>query len=110
MSKQNKLTLKLGRELLFINIDDIVLIKAENIYCNVYLKTKQHPIFVSQTLKELQLQITADYFFKTHRSFIINVNYIERYVKIDLSIHLQCIDFSVPISRALKQKFEKLIR
>jgi two-component system LytT family response regulator len=108
MQKSNQIALKVGREIIFILISDIVLLKAENIYCTVYLNNGKS-ILVSNTLKEISERLTDKLFYKSHRSYIINVNYVERYIKSDLSVYLKTIMEPIPVSRSLKSEFEKVI-
>ncbi len=108
MQKSHQIAFKVGREIVFILISDIVLLKAENIYCNVYLVNGQC-LLVSNTLKEISEKLTDKLFFKPHRSYIINTNYIERYTKADLLVYLKTVKEPVPVSRNLKSEFEKVI-
>lgn len=108
MQKSQQIAFKVGREIVFILISDIVLLKAENIYCNVYLANGEC-LLVSNTLKEISEKLTNNLFFKPHRSYIINTNYVERYIKSDLLVYLKTIKEPVPVSRNLKSEFEKII-
>ncbi|HRG01791.1 MAG: LytTR family DNA-binding domain-containing protein [Bacteroidia bacterium] len=108
MQKSHQIAFKVGREIVFILMSDIVLLKAENIYCNVHLANGQC-LLVSSTLKELFEKLSNNSFFKPHRSYIINTNYVERYVKSDLWVYLKTIKEPIPISRNLKSEFEKVI-
>lgn len=108
MQKSHQIAFKVGREIVFIFISDIILLKAENIYCNVYLASGQC-LLVSNTLKELSQKLIINSFFKPHRSYIINTNYVERYIKSDLLLYLKTIKEPVPVSRNLKSEFEKVI-
>ncbi len=108
MQKSNQIAFKVGREIVFILVSDIVLLKAENIYCNVYLANGK-TLLVSSTLKEMSEKLTDKLFYKSHRSYIINVNYVERYIKSDLSLFLKTINEPIPVSRNLKSEFEKVI-
>lgn len=108
MQKSHQIAFKVGREIVFILISDIVLLKAENIYCNVHLANGQC-LLVSNTLKEISEKLLEKQFFKSHRSYIINTNYIERYTKADLLIYLKTVKEPIPVSRNLKSEFEKVI-
>jgi two-component system, LytTR family, response regulator len=108
MQKSNQIAFKVGREIVFILVSDIVMLKADNIYCNLYLINGKC-LFVSNTLKELSEKLIDKQFFKPHRSYILNINYVERYVKSDLLIYLKTIKEPVPVSRSLKAEFEKMV-
>ncbi len=108
MSRLNQITLKLGREIIFVSIENIVVVKAENIYCSVFLSNGQ-TLLVSNTLKEISEKLMIKMFVKPHRSYIINTNYIERYNKTDLLVYLKTIANPVPVSRNIKIQFEERI-
>lgn len=108
MQKSHQIAFKVGREIVFVVMSDIVLLKAENIYCNVYLANGQY-LLVSNTLKEISEKLNDKLFFKPHRSYIINTSYIERYIKYDLLVYLKTIRQPIPVSRNLKLEFEKVI-
>jgi two-component system, LytTR family, response regulator len=108
MQKSNLVSFKIGRDIVFILKSNIILLKADNIYCNVYLIDGQC-LFVSNTLKEISEKLTDKPFFKPHRSYIVNINYVERYVKSDLLVYLRTIKEPVPLSRNLKAEFEKVV-
>lgn len=106
MQKLHQIAVKVGREIVFILVSDIILVKAENIYCTVYLANGQC-LLASNTLKEISEKLTEKLFFKPHRSYIINTNYVERYIKSDLLLYLKTIKYPIPVSRNLKSEFEK---
>lgn len=108
MQKSHQIAFKVGREIVFILLSDIVLLKAENIYCTVYLANGQW-LLASNTLKEISGKLIDTLFFKPHRSYIINTNYIERYIKSDLLLYLKTIKDPIPVSRNLKSEFEKVV-
>lgn len=108
MQKSHQFAFKVGREIVFVLISDIVLLKADNIYCNVYLANGQR-LLASNTLKEISEKLTDNLFFKPHRSYIINTNYVERYIKSDLLVYVKTIKEPIPVSRKLKAEFEKMI-
>lgn len=107
MNQLGKISLKVGRSLQLINPFDIIYLKAENIYCHVYL-TNQETLFVSNTLSEVASMLNYPNFIKPHRSYIINCNYIERFVKADLLIYLKHYKEPVPVSRNVKKEIQLL--
>lgn len=108
MQKSHQIAFKVGREIVFILVSDIILVKAENIYCTVYLANGQC-LLASNTLKQISEKLTAKLFFKPHRSYVINTNYVERYIKSDLQLYLKTLKEPIPVSRNLKSEFEKVV-
>jgi two-component system LytT family response regulator len=95
--------------LLFFNVSDIVYLEAESNYTTLHFIN--HPKLVaSRTMREFEDMLPADIFFRTHNSFIINLNYIKRYLKGDGGqIEMQNGHF-VDVARRKKEEFIKMIR
>jgi two-component system LytT family response regulator len=94
--------------LLFYAINDIIHLEANSNYTNIYL-TNKIKITASKTLKEFEELLPDDIFFRTHHSYLINLNYIKRYIKGDGGqIELQNGAF-IDISRRKKEEFLKAI-
>lgn len=100
-----RLALPVTNGLLFADINDIIYIEAEGSYCNFHFADGRK-ILVSRKIKEFEtlLQPTGD-FFRTHRSYIINLNKIKQYVKSDGGYIVMSNNKSVSISRELKDDF-----
>lgn len=104
-----KIALSMNDGLTFVEVDDIVYLEADGAYTNFHLKSG-NKILVSKKLKFYEdiLSIRPS-FFRTHRSFLINVNYIKKYSR---SENLIILDngSDVVISRDRKQEFETLLK
>lgn len=105
----SRISIKVGRELHFIDCKDIILIKADNIYSCIY--TSYGKCFIaSHKMHEMENRLDTHVFIKTHRSYLVNINFIERYVKADSEIHLQGIVFPIPVARGLKTLLEEKLQ
>lgn len=95
--------------LLFFNLSDIVYLEAESNYTTLHFVN--HPkLMASRTMRDFEELLPSDMFFRTHQSFIINLNFIKRYLKGDGGqIELQNGHF-VDVSRRKKEEFIKIIR
>lgn len=95
--------------LLFFNLSDIVYLEAESNYTTLHFVN--HPKLVaSRTMREFEELLPSDMFFRTHNSYIINLNFIKRYLKGDGGqIELQNGHF-VDVSRRKKEEFIKMTR
>lgn len=89
-----------------IPIKDIVYLKASNSYTEFFL-SNQKRIVVSRPIKEYESLLDLNNFFRTHRSFIINTEYITTYHKGNLTIILNDT-VEVSLSRDRKKEFEEL--
>ena len=78
----NKIAISSIDGLLFFNISDIVYLEASNNYTTISFSN--HPkLLASRTLKDFEDLLPAEIFFRTHHSYLVNLNYIKRYIKGD---------------------------
>ncbi len=104
-----KIALSMSNGLTFVEIADIVLLEADGAYTTFYLKDGQK-IVVSKKLKFYEdILSNRSYFFRTHRSYFINVNFIKTYSRSENAILMEN-NFSVTISRDRKPEFEALLK
>lgn len=67
---------KNGRRI--ININDIIFCQAKNNYTDILLTSKKGNIInCAKTLNEIEKMLPNDLFVRCHRSFLVNINYIE---------------------------------
>ncbi len=64
----------------FIKLEDIVYMEASGNYTNVFI-LKQKKYLSSRTLKDYEELLPSDTFIRIHNSYIINKDYIERYIR-----------------------------
>lgn len=100
----NRIQLKTGNELIFIAQDEIVAVMAENIYCVFLLKDNKKVKTALSLSCAMQLLDTKD-FYKIHRSYIININAIERIDLATATVKLQYSATIFPIARQQKKAF-----
>lgn len=104
-----KIALSMSNGLTFVEISDILMLEADGAYTSFYMKDGQK-ILVSKKLKFYEdLLSNRSFFFRTHRSYFINVNYIKKYSRSENAI-LMDNDFNVALSRDRKQEFDMLLK
>lgn len=107
-SALNKIAIPTVDGLLFFNISDIVYLEAHSNYTELYFMNSQK-LTASRTLKEFEEMLPSDKFFRPHHSYIINLEYIKRYIRGDGGqIELQNGSM-VSVSRSKKDEFLKVI-
>jgi len=105
----NRIALPVSEGLLFIEVNDIVYIEAEGSYTNVWLNNSTK-ILVSKKIKFFEEIVEARAnFFRSHRSYIVNINYLKKYNKNESSLLLDN-NKTVYISRDRKSEFEEQLR
>jgi two-component system, LytTR family, response regulator len=103
-----RIILPLSDGSLFIDLKDIICLKAEGSYVQFYL-ADGNKILVSKNLKEYEEQLTtAEGFFRTHRSYLVNTHHVQR-VNSDGAI-LLTRDLLAALSREKRSAFELFLR
>ncbi|SEP55991.1 LytR/AlgR family response regulator transcription factor [Flavobacterium urocaniciphilum] len=90
--------IKDGYDEIKLFLDDIIYIKSDNIYIEIYTISKKYVL--RKSLDGFLKEIDKDMFCKTHRSYIINKNRITK--KTSNSVFLN--DIEIPISRSFNVK------
>jgi two-component system LytT family response regulator len=90
----------------FIKISEIVLLEADNSYTHIFTLSGEKRT-VSKTLLYFE-DLLHDYFFRCHKSFIINLHQIKSYIKGDAGEILMSNKKLVALSRGKKDAFLSL--
>lgn len=91
-----------------IHIDEIVYLQAESNYTWVHLENRQKYL-VSKTLKEVSGMVTGTQFFRAHKSYFVNLNYLRRYVRGRGGYLIMKDDTQIPVSRSNRNDLLKLL-
>ena len=108
VSQLQKIALPLADGLVFVKLTDILFLEAEGSYTTVH--TQQKKILVSKKIKFFEDILMDDTrFFRTHRSFIVNVENIQRYSKRDGTTVVFDDGREIPVAREKAKEFESFI-
>jgi len=106
--KNIKITIPTSEGVNVVSVSDIIRLEADRSYCFICLSNGER-ILVSKPLKDLEQTLPADMFFRVHTTHLINVDYIDRYMKDDGGYVIMNDGSQVPIARRRKQKFLELL-
>lgn len=107
--KIKKIVVPVSEGSLFIDIKDITHLKAEGSYVNIYLRDG-NKILVSKNIKDYENQLTpAEGFFRTHRSFLVNVQHIKKITPDNTEAELANRQM-ISIARERKQEFTSFVK
>lgn len=109
--KVNKIPIWKGDKIILINISDIL-------YCQVQdgeliLHTSGESFIMNDTLTNIESKLPLDMFFKTHRSFIVNitkVSEVSSYFNNTLVIKLEGSSVELPVSRSNVKHFKEMLK
>ncbi|MEG0916144.1 MAG: LytTR family DNA-binding domain-containing protein [Myroides sp.] len=101
---QNKRTL--------IKLEDVTFCKADDNYCEIYLKNDKTKHILSRTLGDLEKKLPQQFFQRVHRSFIVNMNHVS-YLEKDKNLlvinqngeEIQKIPVSATYKEAIRKMF-----
>jgi two-component system LytT family response regulator len=84
-----------------IKVKNIIRCQADDYYTNFFLVDGRR-IMISKTLKESE-ELLVDYkFIRHHRSHLVNISYIKKYVKSDGGYIVLADGTKIPVSRRKK--------
>lgn len=91
----------------FIDVDKIIVIEAADQYVEVETLKKKYT--VRESMDQLEKTLDPNHFFRTHRSFIINLNLVEAMETVDKHVSLVILknNKKAKISNSRKSDFKK---
>ncbi|MEM6724573.1 MAG: LytTR family DNA-binding domain-containing protein [Bacteroidota bacterium] len=103
--KLDKLAFPTVDGLEFVPINKIIRCESDEGYTDIYL-SDQTRVCTTRKLKELE-ELLEDYpFFRTHRSFLINLDFMRKYQRGDAGGHVIMEDGTkIPVARRKKEAF-----
>ncbi|MDC3337226.1 response regulator [Flavobacteriales bacterium] len=75
-----KIGIPVGEGIRFVKLSEVVKCEAERAYCNFYLANGEK-ILVSKPMKEFEEELERSGFMRVHKSFIVNMNCVDTYVR-----------------------------
>ncbi|HTB05795.1 MAG TPA: LytTR family DNA-binding domain-containing protein [Bacteroidia bacterium] len=99
--KVQKLPIPTPEEIVYVDIDDIVRCEADSNYTSIFLKDKRK-ITSSKTLKDYEQMLSDHPFFRIHKTHLINLSCVARYIKGDGGYVVMQDGVSLEVSRQKK--------
>jgi two-component system, LytTR family, response regulator len=104
----NKIALSTLSGLQFINLDELVRVEGEGNYCNFILSNKK-TVLLSKKLGDAEEILEGNKnFFRAHRSHIINLKFVEKYIRGEGGEIIMEDGTSISLSRNKKDEFLEL--
>ncbi len=104
VTKEDHIYIKEKHKLTKVLFEDIIYFEACDNYCKIY--TTKGKFMLSKTLKNLTEDLPKEDFFKTHRSFVINYNYIQSILPKSVIINEKEIPLSESGRKTLLERIE----
>ncbi len=106
--KFKRIALPSSEGIQFVRIDDIIYLEASINYTHLYVKDN-HKYTVSRTLKDFEDMLPPEIFLRIHNSYIINKDYVEKYIRGDGGQVILTNGTLLDVSKRKKTEFLKAI-
>jgi two-component system, LytTR family, response regulator len=106
--EQHRIAIPSMEGLLFVNTSDIIYLEAHNNYSFFHLSGNKK-VTVSKTLKDFEDLLPDSIFIRIHHAYIININYIEKYIRGDGGQLMMKNGVALDIARRKKAEILKII-
>ena len=108
-NKFDKITISAVDGLYFLALTDILRIEADDNYSHIYT-TEGQRFTVSKTIKHYEDLLRGDNFYRVHKSHIINLNYMTKFVKGDGGYVVMNDGREIVVSRRRRPAFMERMR
>ncbi len=105
----NKLAISTTEDIELVKHEEIMYAKASNNYTEIYTVDGNMKL-VSKTLKFISAQLPENTFYRVHKSYLINLNHIEKYRKSDGGMLIMTDEAEIPVSSDKKEELLLLIQ
>lgn len=92
----------------FVNKEEIICCESDSNYTFFYLSDKRK-VLSTMTLKSVCEILTDVNFYRVHKSFLININFIKKTLKAEGGIVVLENNLEIPIARRRKEEFLELL-
>jgi two-component system LytT family response regulator len=98
-----RIILRTAEALQLISVSDIIRAEADSNYTHFHLAGGKH-IIVSRTIKDYDTMLSGSGIIRVHQSHLVNLNYIDKYIRKDGGYLLLKNGLSIPVSPNLREK------
>lgn len=106
----SKLALPVEDGILFVKLDEIFVLEADGMYTTFYLSQKRK-IVISKPLKYfVELLEHKDLFYKPHRSYLVNLKYLQKVVKKEGTYLEMENEMRIPVSKEKKDELFTILQ
>jgi two-component system LytT family response regulator len=92
----------------FIAVAEIIYLKAKNSYTEIY-QSGNIKTLVSKPISSFEQILNKSWFFRIHKSYIVNINYFSEYLHQEGCIVLHPDQLQLPLSRHRQKEFSEKI-
>lgn len=107
-SKVRRIGLPILGGMQYFQLSDIIRLQSQSNYTYFYL-AGQKEVLVSKTLKDFDVSLASQGFFRVHQSHMVNMDHVVQYHKADGGYIILSDGSTVPLSKSHKEAFIQLL-
>ena len=107
-SQEDKIAIPTSDGIEFIPIKNILHIESSSNYSKIYFAEGKN-LLVTKLLKDFEDMLLPYHFYRIHHSHLINLNYIQKYIKTDGGQVMMQDGTLIDVARRKKEEFLKII-
>jgi two-component system LytT family response regulator len=92
-----------------VHVNDIAYLQADSNYTWVYLANQKKHL-IAKTLKDMEGMLDFQQFFRSHKSYLVNFNHVDRYVRGQGGYLVLKDGTQIPVARAVKGELQRFLR
>ncbi len=103
-----KIALQIDNAVHFVPFNDIICCEADGFYTRFYLENRP-PALLSKNLKEYEQLLPKSIFYRVHKSYIVHIDKIEKYIRSDGGYIILNNKLEITVPRKKKDEFVKIV-
>ena len=104
-TSHQKIAIPDGEGLSFVKIKEIVRFQSEGSYTYLHTLGNPKPLLISKPIGDYQEMLTNEPFVRVHRSHLINLQHVDKYIKGEGGVAIMSDQSKVEVSRRKKNDF-----
>jgi two-component system LytT family response regulator len=104
-----KIALPIGEGFSMVHVNDICYLKAESNYTWVHLISKEKHL-IAKTLKEVEGLLNFPQYFRAHKSYLVNLNHVDKYVRGQGGYLVTSGGEHIPVARSQKNDLINVLK
>lgn len=100
-----KIAIPYGEGISFVKINDIIHFQSDGSYTNMFTVNGKKPTLISKPIGDYQEMLENEFFIRVHRSHLINIQHVDKYVKGDGGYAIMSDGSKIEVSRRKKTDF-----
>lgn len=107
--KTNRIALPTKNEIEFVEVGEIIHCEAGGNYTTIYLDNEMKRLVVTSKIKQFEELLEGYNFIRIHNSHLINVDFVQKYIKGEGGDIVMKDNYIIPVSRRKKKELLEML-